>query len=261
MNSQYKILIVEDEFIIANQLKELLQHEGFHLLEPADCYCAAIAQIEKELPDLIITDIKLYDDASGGIKISKYVSDFFNIPVIFLSGNSDDDTINKAKATNPYAFLIIHKPFDIEQLVATIKMALPNKKDLNNIQKMVSIKGRGVDENDIEKNTFEDLITHFIVYDDIVFIETANQYVKNTLLIHFNNKSNAILVRDDIEKLMHRLPNYFMRVHKSYIINSKNISAHKFPNYLQSNNHKIPIGDKFKVEVKKLLHERLAFVP
>jgi DNA-binding LytR/AlgR family response regulator len=69
------------------------------------------------------------------------------------------------------------------------------------------------------------------------------------------------LVRDEIENMMNRLPSYFIRVHKSYIINSKIISGHKFPNYILCNGYTVPIGEKFKDDVKTILQVKLDFVP
>ena len=251
MNSKFKILIVEDEFIIANQIKNLLLTHGFNVLDPVDCYCTAIEKIERELPDLVITDIRLYDDLIGGIKISKYVSDFFNIPVIFLSGYSDDNTLQLAKLTNPSTFLIKPKPLDKEQLLTTIKIALPIKKEAKDIYKMIAIKGREINENEFENKPNSDLMIHYVSYSEILFIETTNHIVKNTISIHFESKPNAILVRDEIERIMSKLPSNFLRVHKSYIVNILKIKSHKFPNYLFAKNRTIPIGDKFKTELKR----------
>ena len=127
MKDTFKILIVEDEFIIANQVKTFLESEGYIILGIVDNYNDAIEAVNLKIPDLVIADIRLYDDEDGGIRISQYVYNRYNIPVIFLSGYSDKETIKRAKETNPNTFLIKPKPLNKTQLLATVEIALPSQ--------------------------------------------------------------------------------------------------------------------------------------
>lgn len=247
MNRKYKILIVEDEFLIANQLKMFLVSEGYNVFEPTNCYTDSISLIEKELPDLIITDIHLFDDLEGGINISRYVSKHYNIPVIFLSAYSDLETIQKAKDTNPNTFLIKPKPLDKSQLLTTVQMALPKGNFKNSKVKKVLLKGKDIKTNEIisEIRNRTEFVTRLIDTSEILYLETFNHQIKNTLLLKFANNNNAFIIREEIEDFLNILPHNFLRVHKSFVINAKRISGYRLPEYILMENYQIPVGEKY----------------
>jgi len=248
MDTGHKILIIEDEFIIANQLKQLLESEGYVILGPSDDFYSSVTLIAKELPDLIIADIRLHDDAEAGIKISEHVSKLYHIPVIFLSGYSDEDTIYKARQTNPNTFLIKPKPLDKTQLLATVQMALPNINCKTKI-KSVSLKGKELEICDeyghLKDKEKIEYITRIIDTDDITFVETFNHHFKNTLLLRFSQNKTGFLIREEMEDIQKLFPNNFLRVHKSYLVNLKKLDGYRLPHYLLIKNQEIPIGQKY----------------
>ncbi len=121
MKSQYTILIVEDESIVALDLQSRLQRLGY--LAPAFVATGpdAIAKTVEIQPDLILMDIKLRGEMDG-IEAARQIREQFDIPVIYLTAFADETTLQRAKITGPYGYLL--KPFEERELLATIRMAL-----------------------------------------------------------------------------------------------------------------------------------------
>ncbi|MBJ7428866.1 MAG: response regulator, partial [Bacteroidia bacterium] len=116
-----KILIVEDEFIIASNLKLMLEDLGYAPYNPAGSKKEAMEALVKLEIDLVILDINL-NGKHEGIEIANYIKDNLHIPFIFLTSNADKETINEAKNTLPKAYLI--KPFTEEDIYSAIEMAM-----------------------------------------------------------------------------------------------------------------------------------------
>lgn len=121
MKSQIKILIVEDELIIAREIKRTIQRLGYETLEPASTAEEALLAIETQKPDLVLMDIHI-DGELDGIETANLVRTLHQIPVIFLTAFSDEATIERAKTAEPYGFIV--KPFDERDLKTTIEIVL-----------------------------------------------------------------------------------------------------------------------------------------
>jgi PAS domain S-box-containing protein len=115
------ILIVEDQNIIAFEIKNSLIDAGYSVLGVANSGEDAIIKSENILPDLVLMDIRLEGEIDG-IQAAKIIYERFNIPVIYLSAYADDRTIEKAINSKPYGFLC--KPFIDNELHATIQTVL-----------------------------------------------------------------------------------------------------------------------------------------
>jgi CheY-like chemotaxis protein len=103
-----KILIVEDEYIVATDLKQRLEDMGHEIVGIEGEGIAAIKKTVETKPDLILMDITLKGDIDG-IETVKQIQDIYDIPFIYLSGNSDISNLERAKITGPSGYLI--KPF------------------------------------------------------------------------------------------------------------------------------------------------------
>lgn len=115
-----KILIVEDEVVIAMELEHRLEKLGYKVIGSVIDTESAIAAALESNPDLILMDINL-NDSDDGIVTAAKINEFINIPIIFLSAYSDDLTIERAKEIKPFGYLT--KPFKEEELKTTIEMA------------------------------------------------------------------------------------------------------------------------------------------
>jgi diguanylate cyclase len=117
----FKILIVEDEILIAENLANKLKKLGYLILDLVASGKAALNCINTETPDLILMDISLKGNMDG-IETATKIRDIKEIPIVFLTAYADDETIERATQIGCYGYLL--KPFKDKELQATIKMAL-----------------------------------------------------------------------------------------------------------------------------------------
>jgi response regulator RpfG family c-di-GMP phosphodiesterase len=120
MNSE-KILVVEDEWVVAEQLCRELKDPGYTVCSTASTGDEAIRMVEEHSPDLILMDIVLKGKMNG-IEAADRITSQFNIPVIYLTAYTNQEYIERAKLTNPFGYLV--KPYNQKELYATIEMVL-----------------------------------------------------------------------------------------------------------------------------------------
>jgi two-component system, LytTR family, response regulator LytT len=227
-----KVLVVEDEIIIADNICDSLVELGYEVTEPAINYTEAILIIEKENPDIAILDIHLSGKKTG-IDIAKKINENYNFPFIFLTSNADKVTLNEAKQVMPSAFLV--KPFSKQELYTSIEIAISNFTS----KKIVFSK-------DDEKSTI--FVKHKnkhikIKLNDILYLKAAHVYVEIIL-----KNSQKIVVRGSLNTYSNGLNNNFIRVHRSYIVNINFIDTIE-KNFVFIEKNQIPIGNKFKETV------------
>ncbi len=115
------ILIVEDESIVGLDIKQHLLRFGYHVLGPVASAEDAIVTVEKSLPDLVLMDIRLQGEMDG-VEASGIIREKYNKPVILLTAYADDNTVDRAKKSNPFGYIL--KPFNERELRTTIEMAM-----------------------------------------------------------------------------------------------------------------------------------------
>jgi len=115
------ILIVEDEAIVALEIKRSILKMGFSVTNMARNHDDALYSIKEKNPDIILLDIHL-KNSKDGIEIAKEVQKIANIPIIYLTAFSDDKTIGRAVQTNPVGYLV--KPFKREDLKSILQLAI-----------------------------------------------------------------------------------------------------------------------------------------
>jgi CheY-like chemotaxis protein len=116
-----RVLIVEDEAVVAFHLRQELTKLGYTVAGVATQGPQALKLIDEVFPDVILMDIHIQGEMDG-IETAKLIPRYLHIPVIFLTAYSEDSTLKRAGDTHPYGYLI--KPFLDRELHATIKMAL-----------------------------------------------------------------------------------------------------------------------------------------
>jgi len=116
-----KILIVEDEAIVALDMKRQLTKIGFEVTNTASNYDDALASVHTNQPDFVIMDINL-ENSKDGIVTVQAIQKIQNIPIIYLSAFNDDETVSRAIQTNPLVYL--SKPFNKDELKTTILLGL-----------------------------------------------------------------------------------------------------------------------------------------
>jgi CheY-like chemotaxis protein len=118
--NRHKILLVEDEGLIAASLVEDLHQLGYSA-DPVNSGEKALSAIGKDPPDLVLMDIKL-KGRMDGIQTSERITNRYGIPIIYLTAHSDKSFLERAKFTEPYGYLI--KPVGKSDLDCAIEMAL-----------------------------------------------------------------------------------------------------------------------------------------
>lgn len=116
-----KILIVDDEGLTALNVKALLKKWGYKESKVALSSNAALKYMTKYDFDLVLMDINLKENTDG-IEVANKLKKDFDIPLVYLTAHSDDNTLNRAKLTNPYGYIV--KPFTNQELKITIETAL-----------------------------------------------------------------------------------------------------------------------------------------
>jgi len=116
-----RILIIEDEPLIAEDIADLCQLNGYKVCGTAYSANTAMKMIHSHEPSLVLLDINLQDTIDG-LAIASYLRERYNIPFIFLTSYSDKGTLSQVKKTSPLGYIV--KPFNKEQLYSTIELAL-----------------------------------------------------------------------------------------------------------------------------------------
>ncbi len=116
-----KIMIVEDEWIAAEDTQYKLQDLGYIVTALASTGNEAIQKAEEDKPDLVLTDIVLEGEMDG-IEVAKQIYSSFDIPFIYLTAYADDKILERIKITEPFGYIV--KPFTNEDLKITIELAL-----------------------------------------------------------------------------------------------------------------------------------------
>jgi two-component system, response regulator PdtaR len=113
MKNKLKILIVEDEVLTAMLICDNLSNYGYMVCKPAATGEVAIRKVEEEKPDIVFMDIRLAGGMDG-IETAEIITSRFNIPVVFMTGYSTDDVLERAKKIKPLGFL--SKPLILEEM-------------------------------------------------------------------------------------------------------------------------------------------------
>jgi two-component system, LytTR family, response regulator LytT len=236
---QLKILIVEDELIVAEDIKRQLLGIGYEVIGIASSYGEALKIIETKTPDLAIVDIVIKGPKSG-IDLGRYLHNELNIPFIYLSSHSDRNTVEQAKNSHPNAYLL--KPFRSESLFASIEIAIGN----------VLLNGeRQNEEVKIETLVVKDCLFikkghlfYKVKINEILFIKGEGNYLEINL-----QNGNKHLIRSTINNFIQNLSQYaFFQCHKSYVINLEYIDIVSYT-FVKIKEYEIPLSKSKKEEL------------
>ncbi|MEZ4930859.1 MAG: response regulator [Saprospiraceae bacterium] len=241
-----KIMMVEDDMIIAADISMQLTKLGYEVTGINTRGEDALKMLEGNRPDIILMDIVL-SGKMNGIETAQIILERFQIPVIFLTSNSDDATFQQAIKAKPYAF--ISKPFQKADLARTIQLALQR----------IAVEQESADENENSED-------HVSAMEDRLFIRHKNQMVKvlltdilyaeadrNYCKIHTENQTYLLSV--PLRNIESQLPSdLFVRVHRSFVVNLKKVDAiSESHESLTIQSHQVPIARRSKEEIIKRL--------
>ncbi len=129
-----KIAIIEDEGIVALSLQSRLEAANYAVTGIADSAHSALTLVANTTPDLVLMDVRLKGEQTG-IEIAQTIHDRWKIPIIFLTGYADPDTIHSAQQTDLFGYLI--KPIEPTELYSTIKIALQKHQHQQHLEQLV----------------------------------------------------------------------------------------------------------------------------
>ena len=244
-----KIVVVEDESIVSKDIQQSLKKLGYNVVGAAATGEKAIELVDEFEPDLVLMDIMLKGQMSG-IDAAGAIKERHSIPVIYLTAYADENTLNKAKVTEPYGYII--KPFKEVDIHTSIEMALYKHEKNQEVEK--------------ERDLLFSIVDGQGGASDIIFVKSKSRQVKlNTSEIYFVEALKDYVVINllgsrytihstmkDIEKKLNG--GDFIRVHRSFIVRLDKIAAIEQSNlFLENEKKSVPIGGSYKIDLQKKL--------
>ncbi len=211
MHSPARILIVEDEMIIAANLSLQLTNLGYEVCGIIPRGEEALLNIRENPPDIILMDIQLKGEMDG-IEVIRSMQREVNIAVIYLTANADDAHFSRAKETHPYAF--ISKPFKKLDLQRAIELTISQSESSNQLEKPQVVDGQS--SYVLNEYLFVRNNNKLVKVDikEIRYIEAERNYCR----IYANDKEYLLVMT--LKEMDEKLPqNHFIRVHRSFIVN------------------------------------------
>ena len=226
-----KVLIVEDIWIVSEEIKEIMESSGFEVIGQAEDSEAAFEVLEKTVADVVLMDIKIKGDLDG-IQLAERILKKHNCAIIFLTAFLTPDLAARAKAIKPSAYIV--KPFDGQNLQMAVELAFNNMAE---------------EENGPEEESFI-VSDHIFVKDgerykrialtDILFVNAAGSYTeiitseaKYSISINLKNFENKVNDKR------------FIRIHRSHLVNLFHVHQYDYGR-VYIGDHSLPISAAYK---------------
>lgn len=230
MKNKVRILVVEDDMIIASHICLQLTNLGYEITGIETRGEEAVAHANINTPDIILMDVNLRGTLDG-IETAKIIQKDIDIPIIYLTANTDEDSFQRAKETRPYAFL--PKPLNSVQLQRTFALVVEQLKENK----------AGISNADLPLEVLDDRIfvrhngkMNKLLLSDILYIEADRNYCKIV------TASNHYLITATLKTMEEKLPKHkFLRVHRSYMVNIAKLDV-VAEGHLEINRKVIPMG-------------------
>ncbi len=200
MFSPLKIIVIEDEPLICVAVETALKKVGYRIIGDADNFEDGLSIIKNKTPDLVLVDIQLEGEKDGIDLV--FELDKLKIPYLFLTSQTDPETIERVKQTKPLGYIV--KPFTESGLQSNIDLAWHNYSKEHNSTILIKDSGRliKVNQNDI---------AYLKAFDNYCYIVTEN---KEYLLPH--------TLKHTVQKLDEGI---FIKTHRSYVVNINHIKS------------------------------------
>jgi DNA-binding LytR/AlgR family response regulator len=223
MTEKINVLIVEDEFMIAEDIAMRLTDMGYHVAGKSESVENALSVLENEPVDILLIDISLQGEKTG-IDLAAIINERFQLPFVFLTSLANESIVEQARRVNPSAYLL--KPFNDRQVKVSIDMALWH------------FYGDGGKKQPDPHEAPEDHANEFllqmpgclflrngshytkVLFDDILWLEADSNYT-----VIYTNK-DKFTYSSVLKNFEDKLPSKdFFRVHRTYIVNLKNVTG------------------------------------
>jgi len=172
------VLIVEDESIVGLEISNYIQELGFNVVAVVSSSKKALDIVNANILDLVLMDVQIKGD-SDGISCAKEIKKIKNIPIIYISAFSDDETLSRAIQTNPSAYLV--KPFNIKELKVAMSIATKRSGDICKVGDVI------LDE----EFSFDSKNSELILHGEIIHL-TKQEKILLTFLLSSKNSIVSI---------------------------------------------------------------------
>ena len=235
------VLIVEDEWIVSEELKELLIRNNFEVIGQAESATQALDIVSNHKPDLALMDINIKGDIDG-IELATQLKHDFNIGIIFLTAYNDDYFLRRASKVDPASYFV--KPFEERNLIVALDLAFQK------LSKLVANTSSGDQSYILEDSIFVKEKQRYIKirYDQIQYVEADGSYCKL-----YTSTDNHTLVLN-LKQLEERISNpKFARIHRSFLINLDHVDSLEV-SHLTVQGISLPISASYREELIKRLN-------
>ncbi|MEA1786136.1 response regulator [Arenibacter sp. GZD96] len=229
-----RILVVEDDMIIAAHISLQLTKLGYEVTGIVTRGEEAILHAKENTPDILLMDVNLKGKLDG-IGTAALIQKNNDVPIVYLTANSDEATFSRAKTTHPYAFL--SKPLNTVQLQRTVALVVEQLKE--------------------KEGTLEKCTEPIEILEDRIFVrhnkKMTRLLLKDILYIEANRNycnivtaSNHYLLTTTLKTIEEKIAQpQFLRVHRSYIVNISKLDA-VGDSHLEINRKVIPFGKAYR---------------
>ncbi|MBF0236639.1 MAG: response regulator [SAR324 cluster bacterium] len=223
--TQPRILIVEDEFVVAKELQMILTMSGYSA-DTAASGEKAIQAIGRNRPDLVLMDIMIQGELDG-IDLAHYLNTHYQIPVIYLTAYTDKKTLERAKLTEPYGYLV--KPFKEKDVYTMIEISLFKAQKLDplpstietpeivedvmaQVSQKIELFGAGALKQQLEQTA--ELIASDL--ERLLYVKAKGPHIE----IHWDRSQNPMVEQTVSFQWIKQLyvPQVLLQIHRSYVI-------------------------------------------
>lgn len=238
-----RVIIVEDEFVVREDITELMTRAGYEVTASFDKAENALPAIRDTCPDLVLIDVRLAGKMDG-IQLAERVLESVRIPLIYITANSDSVTYERAKSTRPHAFLI--KPFSASNLLASVDLALfhfANNVVPDRIERPEAVVDEPVPFS-IHHSLFIRSNARYrkVKFEEILFVEASGSYV------HLQTTTDRFILSQNLSKFQQNaaVPG-LVRIHRSFVVNIVHIDSFE-ESHVYVKNHKLPLSENYRAE-------------
>lgn len=239
MKKKIRVLIVENEYLTIEMLRDNLEESGYHISGDAMEAEEAIEILERFDTDIVMLDINLNGEKDG-IWLAEQIRQNYQIPFIFVSAYSDSATVKRAAKTSPYGYLV--KPFTQADIFVAIEVALQNyAKELKPFPIPAQNWTNG-NELLIHQSIFvkDEVGFKKVVIAEIRYVQAFKNYTE------INVGNEKIIIRSTFQKFIAILPQEdFVQIHRSFVVNAKYVEGITL-NEVIIGGEKIPLSKTYK---------------
>jgi DNA-binding LytR/AlgR family response regulator len=246
MKKTIQLLIVEDDMIIAAKISMQLTNLGYEVTGIVPRGEEAIRHVKENLPDIVLLDINL-KGALDGIETAQAIHKFADVPIIYITANTDEATFNRAKSTRPHAF--ISKPIKNLDLQRAIELTISRIEETSVPKHEIEIETEHSDNAPVilSDRIFvkykEKMVKVFL--SEILYIEAERNYCR----VYTKNKE--YLLSTTLKIMEDKLPpRDFIRVHRSFIVNLMQVDE-VAENHVNINQKSVPLSIQLREDFLK----------